>query len=169
MILGMSTFTFVHVVLSLVGIVAGIVVLAGLLTARQCGRWTALFLASTLATSLTGFGFPFTQVLPSHVVGVICLVALAVAIAARYWFHLLGAWRWLYVIGAVIALYLNVFVLGAQLFAKVPALHALAPTQSEPPFLITQSVILLLFLALGAAAVIRFRGTPRLTPRFPDS
>lgn len=163
MILGMSTFTFVHVVLSLVGIVAGLVVMIGFLTARKFGRWTALFLASTLATCLTGFGFPFTQILPSHVVGIICLAVLAVAIAARYWFKLLGAWRWLYVIAAMTALYFNVFVLVAQFFAKLPALHVLAPTQSEPPFLIAQLVVLLLFLALGAAAVVKFRIKPRFS------
>jgi len=157
MIFGMSTFTFVHVVLSLIGIVAGLVVMVGLLTARKFGGWTALFLASTLATCVTGFGFPFTQILPSHVVAILGLVVLAIASVARYGFKLLGAWRWLYVIAAMTALYFNVFVLVAQLFAKLPALHMLAPTQSEPPFLITQLVVLLLFLVLGAEAVVKFR------------
>ena len=163
MILGMSTFTFVHVVLSLVGIVAGLVVMIGLLTARKFSGWTALFLASTVATCATGFGFPFTQLLPSHIVGILGLVVLALAIAARYVFKLHGAWRWLYVVGAMTALYFNVFVLLAQLFAKVAALRALAPTQSEPPFLIAQSILLLLFLVLGAASVAKFKSQSRFS------
>ena len=163
MIFGMSTFTFVHVVLSLVGIAAGVVVMVGLLTARKFSGWTALFLVTTLATCVTGFGFPFTQILPSHVVGILSLVVLAIAIVARYGFKLQGAWRWLYVVGAMTALYFNVFVLVAQMFAKLPALHALAPTQSEPPFLIAQSGLLLLFLVLGAAAVAKFKSQSRFS------
>lgn len=163
MILGMSTFTFVHVVLSLVGIVTGFVVMIGLLTARKFSGWTALFLASTVATCVTGFGFPFAQLLPSHVVGILGLVVLALAIAARYVFKLHGAWRWLYVVGAMTALYFNVFVLVAQLFAKVAALRVLAPTQSEPPFLIAQSILLLLFLVLGAASVVKFKSQSRFS------
>lgn len=163
MIFGMSTFTFVHVVLSLVGIAAGFVVMIGLLTGRKFSGWTALFLVSTLATCVTGFGFPFTQILPSHIVGILGLVMLAIAIVARYGFKLHGAWRWLYVVGAMTAFYFNVFVLVAQLFAKLPALHALAPTQSEPPFLIAQSILLLLFLVLGAAAVAKFKTQSRFS------
>ena len=129
----------------------------GLLTAKRLDRWTAVFLASTLATSVSGFGFPLEHVLPSHVVGLISIAVLAVAILARYTFHLAGAWRAIYAIGAVVALYFNVFVLIVQAFQKVPALKAMAPTQSEPPFLLTQLVALALFVALGIAAVIRFR------------
>jgi hypothetical protein len=146
----------VHVVLSLVGIFSGFVVMAGLLTSKRLDGWTALFLASTVATSVTGFGFPFNHLLPSHVVGVISLVVLAVVILARYARHLTGAWRAIYVVGAMVALYLNVFVLIVQAFLKVPALKAMAPTQSEPPFLVTQLVVLALFFVVGTVAVNRF-------------
>jgi hypothetical protein len=157
MMSGMTTFTIVHVVVSLVGIVSGFVVAAGLIAARRLDGWTALFLASTVATSVTGFGFPVDHVLPSHVVGVISLVVLAVAILARYVQHLAGGWRTIYVIGTVVALYLNVFVLIVQAFRRVPALAAMAPTQSEPPFLVAQLVVMALFVVLGIAAVRGFR------------
>ncbi len=162
MILGMtlSTFTLVHVVLSLVGIGSGLIVMFGLLTGKRLDGWTAVFLASTVATSVTGFLFPFDHLLPSHIVGVISLVVLAVAILARYSFHLAGAWRRIYVVGAVIALYLNVFVAVFQVFLKVPALKAMAPTQSEPPFLVAQLSVLTLFVVLGIFAAIRFRALP---------
>jgi hypothetical protein len=153
----MTTFTIVHVVLSLVGIVSGLVVIAGLIAARRLDGWTVLFLASTVATSVTGFGFPVDHVLPSHVVGVISLVVLAVTILARYVRHLAGAWRTIYVIGTVVALYLNVFVLIVQAFRRVPALTAMAPTQSEPPFLVAQLVVMGLFVVSGIAAVRGFR------------
>src|SRR6266550_1455955 len=152
-IFSLRTFTIVHVVLSLVGIGSGFVVLYGLLARKRLDRWTALFLASTMATSATGFGFPFDHLLPSHVVGVISLLVLAVAIAARYAFHLARAWRRVYVIAAMTALYLNLFVLVVQLFRKVPALTALAPTQSEPPFAVVQLLLLVLFVTLTAVAV----------------
>ena len=159
MIFGMtlSTFTTVHVVLSLLGIFSGFVVLIGLLGGKRLGGLTALFLVSTVLTSVTGFLFPVDHFLPSHGVGIISLVVLAVAILARYAFHLVGTWRWIYVVGAVVALYLNVFVLIAQAFLKVTALKAMAPTQSEPPFLIAQLVVTALFIALGIAAAKRFR------------
>jgi hypothetical protein len=157
MIFGMDTYTFVHVVISLVGIGSGLVVLVGLLTGKRLDGWTALFLLTTAATSLTGFGFPFDHLLPSHIVAIISLVTLAVAAAARYVFHLAGPWRWIYVAGAVVSLYLNVFVLIVQLFLKVPAIHALAPTQAEPPFAIVQGAVLLLFVVLGILAAIRSR------------
>jgi hypothetical protein len=162
MMLGMSlsTFTLVHVILSLVGICSGIVVVYGLLTGKRLDGWTALFLVSTAATSVTGFGFPFDHLLPSHIVGIISLVALAVAIVARYALHLAGAGRWMYVVGAMLALYLNVFVLIVQSFEKVPALKDLAPTQSEPPFLAAQLVILALFVVLSVFAVKKFRIQP---------
>ena len=157
MIFGMTTFTFVHVVISLLGIASGFVTMGGLLKGRRLDGWTAIFLATTIATSVTGFGFPFVRLLPSHVVGIISLVVLAVVVYARYARHMQKAWRWTYTIGAVLALYLNVFVLVVQLFQKVPSVKALAPTQSEPPFLIAQSIVLALFVALGIGAVLRFR------------
>jgi hypothetical protein len=157
MILGMPTFTFVHVVISLVGILSGLVVLFGLIAGKSLDRWTAVFLVTTVATSVTGFMFPFHKLLPSHVVGVISLVILAIAIYARYSRHLAGGWRRTYVISAVIALYLNVFVLIVQLFEKVPALNAMAPTQSEPPFLVTQIVVMAIFVVLGILAAKGFR------------
>jgi len=165
MIFGMSTatFTLVHVVISLIGIGSGLVVAFGLLNARRLDRWTALFLVTTVATSVTGFGFPYEHLLPSHKVGIISLVALTVAILARYSFHLAGAWRWIYVVTAMIALYLNVFVLIVQAFLKVPALKAMAPTQSEPPFLVTQLVVLAIFVALTILEAKTFRSDPVLT------
>ena len=156
MILGLQPFTFVHVLISLVGIASGFVVLFGLLSSRRLEGWTGLFLVTTVATSVTGFGFPIDIILPSHIVGIISLVVLAVAIIARYAFRLAGPSRVVYVIGAGIALYLNVFVLIVQLFRKVPALNALAPTQSEPPFAIVQGTVLVIFVALIVAAAIRF-------------
>ena len=158
MILGMSTttFTLVHVALSLVGIVSGLVVLFGMLEVKRLEGWTALFLATTVLTSVTGFFLPHDHLLPSDVVGIISLVALAAAILALYVLGLAGPWRWIYVVGAVVALYLNVFVLVAQAFQKVPFLHPLAPTQSEPPFLVAQLVVLAIFIVLGVLAVRRF-------------
>ena len=156
----MATYTFIHVVISLIGIGSGLVVLAGLLRAKRLDRWTAVFLASTIATSATGFGFPVDRLLPSHVVGAISLVVLAVAVFARYTRRLAGPWRSTYVVTAVIALYLNVFVLIVQTFQNVPALRAVAPTQSEPPFAATQLAALAVFIALGIAASITFRIEP---------
>ena len=160
MIWGMtvSTFTSLHVALSLIGIGAGLVVLFGLLGGRLRGGWNTLFLVTTVATSVTGFAFPTTRLLPSHVVGIISLVVLAVALLARYPMRLVGAWRRIYVVSAAIALYLNVFVAVTQAFMKVPALNALAPTQSEPPFAVAQLVVLALFIALTLVAVKRARG-----------
>ncbi|HXZ33574.1 MAG TPA: hypothetical protein VEH30_14960 [Terriglobales bacterium] len=162
MILGMTTatYTFVHVLLSLVGIGSGFIVLYGLLNSKRLDSWTAIFLATTAATSLTGFGFPFEHLLPSHKVGIISLVVLAVAIVARYGFYLTGAWRATYVVSASIALYLNVFVAVVQSFLKIPALKALAPTQKEPPFVIAQLVVLLVFVGLTILAVKWFRNEP---------
>ncbi len=158
MILGMSTstYTLVHVAISLLGICSGFVVLFGLLRAKRLDSWSALFLVATVLTSVTGFGFPFDHLLPSHKVAIISLVVLAVAILARYVLHFVGAWRWIYVVGAVMALYLNVFVLIFQLFEKAPALKALAPTQSEPPFLVVQLVVLAVFVLFAIFAVKRF-------------
>jgi uncharacterized membrane protein SirB2 len=157
-ILGMSisTFTLFHVILSLIGIAAGLVVLFGLLTSSKLEGWTALFLATTVLTSVTGFFFPRAQLLPSHIVGIISLVVLAVALIALYVYHLVRSWRWIYVASAVLALYLNVFVGVVQAFLKVPFLNALAPTQNEPPFLIAQVVVLAIFVVLGIMAVRSF-------------
>ena len=156
----LSTFTRIHVVISLIGIVSGFVVLFGLLTRRRMNFWTALFLVTTVATSVTGFGFPLHELSPPHIVGIISLVVLALAIVARYAFHLAGAWRWIYAITAVIALYLNVFVGVVQAFQKIPALKAMAPHQTEPPFVVTQLVVLVLFIVLAILATRRFRVEP---------
>jgi hypothetical protein len=162
MILGMttSTFTLVHVLLSLVGIASGLVVVFGLLAGKRLDGWTALFLATTVATSVSGFGFPFDHLLPSHKVGIISLVVLTIAILARYAFHLTGGWRRIYVISAVTALYFNVFVGVVQAFLKVPALKALAPKQTEPPFLVTQLAVLVIFIVVTILAAKRFRNEP---------
>lgn len=153
----MSTFTTIHVALSLVGIASGLVAVAGMLKSNLLTGWTLLFLATTVATSVTGFGFHREQLLPSHIVGIISLVLLAVAILALYVFALRGAWRRIYVVTAVASLYLNVFVLIVQGFLKVPALHALAPTQNDPPFAIAQGIALIAFIAIGTAAARKFR------------
>ena len=158
--LSTSTFTLVHVLLSLVGIVAGLVVMFGLVAEKRLDGWTVVFLATTVATSVTGFGFPFDHLLPSHKVGIISLVVLAAAILARYAFRLAGAWRPVYVVCAAVALYLNAFVGVVQAFQKVPALTKLAPKQTEPPFVVTQLVVLVLFIVLTIAAAKRFRGEP---------
>ncbi len=159
MILGMSleTYTRMHVVISLIGIGSGLVVVFGMLKGRLLHGWNGLFLLTTVLTSVTGFGFPFEHLLPSHKVGIISLVVLAIAIVARYGKNLAGSWRRTYIITAVIALYLNCFVLVVQGFMKVPALHAMAPTQQEPPFLAAQLVLLAIFIGLGAGAVKKFR------------
>jgi hypothetical protein len=158
MIWGMttSTFTNVHVVIGLIGIATGLFVLYGLLTAKRLDGWTAIFLVTTVLTSATGFGFPFEHLLPSHKVGIISLVLLAVAILARYALHIAGGGRWIYVVCATMALYLNFFVLVVQSFEKVPALKAMAPTQSEPPFLVAQLIVLMLFIVLGVFGVKKF-------------
>jgi hypothetical protein len=156
----LQTFTHVHVAISLVAILSGLVVLLGLLTGRRLDHWTSFFLLTTVATSVTGFFFPFHGFTPAIGVGIISLIVLAVAIVARYPRHLAGSWRVLYVIGATLALYLNVFVLIVQLFQNVPALKAMAPTQSEPPFLVAQLAALILFVVLGILAAIRFHPAP---------
>ncbi len=157
MIFGMTVLTFVHVVLSLVGILAGLVVLFGMFSSKRLNGWTWIFLSTTVLTSVTGYFFPFRRLLPSHILGVLSLIALAIAIYARYSRRMAGGWRSTYVITSAIALYLNVFVLIAQLFAKVSALKALAPTQSEAPFLVTQLVVLVIFVALSRLAVKGFK------------
>jgi len=154
---GMTPQAFGHTLISLVGISSGLVVAYGLLSAKRLDGWTKVFLWTTVMTSVTGFMLPADRILPSHIVGAISLVVLAIAFYALYDRQLAGAWRRTYVISAMTALYLNVFVLVVQLFLKVPALKALAPTQEEPPFALAQGVVLLLFLVLTIAAATRFR------------
>ena len=162
MILGMttSTFTLVHVLISLAGIVSGFIVVYGLLTGKRLDGWTATFLATTVLTSVTGFLFPFEHILPSHIVGVISLVVLALALVARYVRHMEGSWRSIYVVCAMLALYLNVFVAVVQSFLKIPPVHALAPTQKEPPFLVAQLGVMAIFVFIGILAVKKFRVAP---------
>jgi hypothetical protein len=158
MILGLSTSTFttVHVIISLIGILSGIVVVLGWLGGKRSEGWTALFLATTVLTSVTGFFFHSASFGPPHVVGVISLVVLAAAILALYVFHLAGFWRWVYIVGATTALYLNAFVGVVQAFQKLSFLEPLAPTQSEPPFLIAQIAVLAIFVVLGYLSLKRF-------------
>ena len=151
-----------HVLVSLVEMVVGLIVLYGLLTGQAFGAWTALFFIVAILTSVTGFPLAPFGFDPPRAVGILTLVLLAIAVGAYYLFRLAGAWRWIYVVTALIALYLDVFVGVIQSFMKIPAVHALAPTQSEPPFLVAQDVVLVLFVALGFFAVRRFR--PALAP-----
>jgi hypothetical protein len=158
MMLGMSlaAFTTVHVLLSLIGIVSGIAVLAAMLRGRHFAWLTGLFLATTILTSVTGFMFPFHRFLPSHAFGVVSLVALALSVAGLYAFSLAGPWRLIYVVTAALALYLNVFVGVVQAFQKLAFLQPFAPTQSEAPFVVAQVAVLVAFLALGIYAVKTF-------------
>lgn len=157
MTLYLTAITLIHVAISFVGIASGFVASFGLLRNRPLNGWTTLFLVSTAATSLTGFAFPFERLLPSHIVGIISLVVLAVALSARYRFHLAGGWRWSYVVSSMTAFYLNVFVGIVQAFQKIPALKVLAPTQSELPFALTQLVVLAIFFAATIMGGFRFR------------
>src|ERR1700693_2464143 len=164
MILGMSlsTFTMVHVIISLIAIASGTIVMFGLLGSNRMPGMTAIFLLFTILTSATGFLFPFEELLPSHMVGILSLVLLAIACIALYAMKLSGAWRWIYVVTAMASLYLNVFVLVIQSFLKIPALHALAPSvpPSEPPFAVIQGIVLLFFIIVIIGAVRRFRPMP---------
>jgi hypothetical protein len=153
----LATYTAVHVLISLIGIISGCIVAAGLLSAKRLEQATQVFLSTTVLTSVTGFGFPFDHLLPSHIVAILSLVTLAVAISARYGGRLSGGWRPAYVVTAMLAFYFNVFVLIVQLFRRVPALTALAPTQSEPPFAIAQVAVLVIFVALTVQAVRAFK------------
>ena len=159
MILGMSVgaFTLLHVIITLVAIGSGLMVVGGMFASHKLPGTTALFLLTTALTSLTGFLFPIHGFTPALGVGIVACVILAVALFALYKERLVGAWRWIYVVTAIISLYLNVFVLVAQSFMKVSALNALAPTQSEPPFAITQAVVLLVFILIGVVALVKFR------------
>jgi hypothetical protein len=168
MILGMSTaaFTQFHVILSLIGIASGIVVALAMLGANRLPVLTAIFLLTTLATSVTGFMFHFTSFGPPEIVGAISIVVLIVAILALYSYKLAGRWRWIYVAAAVLALYLNVFVGVVQTFQKVAFFHALAPTQTEPPFAVVQGIVLIAFVVLGIAAAKKFRPLTQAPPAF---
>lgn len=164
MSMGLTVFTLFHVAISLIAIASGLYVVFGMLAGRRLDGWTTLFLSTTVATSVTGFLFPVHHFMPSHGVGILSLLVLAVAIFARYGRHVAGAWRWIYVIGAMLSLYLNFFVLVVQAFLKVPALKSLAPTQSEPPFKFAQLSLLLIFIVLTAFAIARFHPRPRSAP-----
>ena len=154
--------TLVHVLISLAGIFSGFIVMFGLLTAKRLDGWTAFFLTATVLTSVTGFFFPVQHFMPSHAIGILSLMVLALAIYARYAQRLAGRWRTVYVISAMTALYFNTFVAVAQSFLKIPALHAIAPTQTEPPFKIAQLAVLLFFVMLTILATFRFRPEPTL-------
>ena len=158
MVFGMSlaTYTLIHVIISLIGIGSGLIVLFGMFNSKRLDGMTALFLATTALTSLTGFGFPFEHVTPGIILGILSLLVLAFTVPARYSFHMAGRWRSIYVVTAVIALYFNCFVLIAQSFLKIPALHALAPTGHEPPFAIAEGILLVLFIIAGVMAVKKF-------------
>ena len=153
-------YTIIHTLISLAGIFSGFAVMFGLLAGKRLDGWTKWFLITTVATSVTGFGFPLHHFGAPHMVGVISLIVLAVTIYARYPKRLAGAWRWIYVVGALMAFYLNVFVGVVQAFQKIPALNALAPTQTEPPFKFTQLVVLALFIGFTIVGAIRFRPEP---------
>ena len=157
-------YTIIHTLISLMGIFTGFVVLFGLLAGKRLDGWTRWFLITTVLTSVTGFFFPFHGFTPAITLGIMSLIVLAVAIFARYPRQLAGAWRWIYVVTAVITLYLNVFVGIVQAFEKIPALKAIAPTQTEPPFKLTQLVVLVLFVLITIVAAIRFRPEPVPAP-----
>lgn len=162
MILGLSiqTFTLIHTIIALIGIATGLVVFVQWLRGQGLDVWNTIFLVSTVLTSVTGFFFPFTQILPSHVFGIMSLIVLAVAIAALYHYRLTGIWRRVYVGTALFALYLNCFVGVVQAFLKIPSVKALAPTQTEGPFLTAQFLLIVLFIVGGVLAGIRFRPQP---------
>ena len=162
----MEALTLIHVAISLIAILSGIVVLVGLTGGHRLDGWTAVFLSMTIATSVTGFFFPFHGVTPGIVIGVLSLFVLAITVVARYPRQMAGAWRKTYVITAATALYFNVFVLIVQSFQKIPALKELAPTQSEPPFAVTQLTVLVAFIVLTVLAVKNFRAVePRSSVR----
>jgi hypothetical protein len=159
MILGMSVgaFTLVHVIITLVAIGSGLIVVGGMFASHRLPVTTALFLFATGLTSLTGFLFPIHGFTPALGVGIVACVILAVALFALYKERLVGPWRWIYAITAAVSLYFNVFVLVVQSFVKVSALNALAPTQTEPPFAVTQAAVLAIFVLITLIAVIKFQ------------
>jgi len=156
----LQIYAVIHTLISLAAIFTGLVVVFAMLAGDRLDVWTKWFLVTAVATTITGFYFPFHGFTPAIGLGIISLPFLALTIFARHPKHLAGPWRWIYVIGAVICLYFNLFVLVVQLFEKIPALHAIAPTQTEPPFRITQLVVLAIFVVLAIAATIRFRIEP---------
>ena len=158
----LQIYTIIHTLISLVAIFTGLIVLFGMIGGERLDGWTKWFLSTAVATSITGFFFPFHGFTPAIGLGIISLPFLALTIFARYPKYLAGAWRWIYVIGAVICLYFNLFVLVVQAFEKITALHALAPTQSEPPFKLAQLVVLLVSALLAIVAAIRFHPEPRV-------
>src|SRR2546423_2046657 len=158
----LQIYTIIHTLISLVAIVTGIVVVFGMLAGNRLDGWTKWLLITAVATSITGFFFPFHGFAPAIGLGIISLPFLALTIFARYPKHLAGAWRWIYVIGAVICLYFNLFVLVVQAFEKIPALHAMAPTQTEPPFKLAQLIVLVVSALLAIIAAIRFHPEPRV-------
>jgi hypothetical protein len=162
-----TVLTIVHVAISLIGIGAGFVVMWGLLVSKCLNTWTAIFLAATTATSGTGFFFPIDGITPALALGILSLIVLTPALAARYYYDLVGPWRRTYVITAMIGQYFNVFVLIAQTFQKIPALQELAPTQTELPFALTQLVTLALFIAYTTLAAVRFPPEPRAEKSAP--
>jgi len=159
MILGMSipAFTLLHVVITLIAIGSGLIAVGGMFASRRLPGTTALFLFTTVLTSVTGFAFPISGFTPGLGVGIVSCVILLIALVAYYGKNLTGSWRWIYVVTAIAALYLNVFVLVVQSFMKVAALNALAPTQSEPPFAIAQAAVLAIFVLIGIIAAANFR------------
>jgi hypothetical protein len=161
-ILGISLalYTQIHVAISVIAIAAGLITVRGMLAARMFSAVTALFLITTMLTSLTGFLFPFHGMTPGIVIGILSVILLLIAMLALYAFHLVGAWRWIYVVTSIMALWFNVFVFIVQSFEKVPSLHALAPTQSEPPFKIAQLLFLVIFVILGIFSVRTFHPAP---------
>jgi len=156
----LQIYTIIHTLISLIAIFTSVIVLFGMLAGKRLDGWTKWFLTTAVLTTVTGFFFPFHGFTPAIGLGIISLPFLALTIFARYSGHLAGAWRWIYVIGAVICLYFNLFVLVVQLFEKVPALHAIAPTQTESPFKLTQLAVLVVSTLLAIVAVIRFRSEP---------
>src|SRR5471032_2169870 len=160
--LSLSTFTTVHVIISLIAIVAGIIVMFGLLGSNRMPGMTAIFLLFTILTSATGFLFPFEGLKPSYIVGALSLVLLAIACIALYGMKLSGAWRWIYVVTALLSLYFNIFVLVIQSFLKIPALTALAPGNppSGPVFAVVQGIVLVFFVLMIIGAIRRFRPVP---------
>ena len=152
----LHTYTIIHVLISLAAIVSGMVVTGGLFESKRLPRPTRVFLSTTALTALTGFGFPFDHLLPSHIVGLLTLAMLIVAVYARYSRGLAGVWRWIYVVGAMTAFYFNVFVFVVQTFRRIPMLHSLAPRESEPPFAFTQLAVLVVFLVLTVITTTTF-------------
>lgn len=151
-------FTLFHTFLSVIGIFSGLVLAGGLISGKRLEGWSALFLVTTILTNVTGFGFPFAAITPAHVIGALSLAILPFVVYARYGKQLAGKWNTIYVVGAMVTLWLNAFVLVVQLFRRLPGLLATAPTQQEPPFAVTQLLVLVLFIALGRAALKGSRG-----------